>query len=369
LLALLAPSDNYRFPLTPELNTGLQALSHTIEDVGESVETDLHNVFLALWKTVWRRSKTNSMPDPTICFVALASLQSTGEFLNPKDVTGILARFCRAIQLVMIQEIHHLSDNGIFSDQMAAFESLAVYVREKEITTFNSLMTLQHYATALAFRTMALPRIWWIDRVNWHELLYLGQRVTYHQICTVFHHTERKLIRMWEDKIMLGLDLRIEYDIVADNLLRTEPGYSFLQDESNPFAMQQSKLGEAILNNPMLKNRFFTEDNSINAMAAREWLVDLAEYEGILMTDIDLKGGAPARATELTSMLMYNTALRLRNGMALGYHLAIVRQYDKTTNIAQGDRLIPHSINAVNADLLVQLHALARPLAQVSQFL
>jgi bloom syndrome protein len=362
LVALLVPLGNYQFPGSAELNTALAAISQD----DEVLQSDLHTIFLALWKTMWRRSKTNPMPDPTMCFVALASLKTTGEFLNPKDVTGVLAKFCRAIQLTMIQEIHQLVDDGICNDQLAAYETIACYVREKELSSFNSLMSLQHYATALAFRTMSLPRIWWVDRIDWHELLYLGQRITYQHICTVFQHLETRLIQLWEDKVMLGLNLGMDYNILSDNLLRTEPGYSFLQDDSNMFKNMFSKLGEAILKHPTLKKRFFTPDGHVNAMAAREWLVDLAEFEGLLMTDIDFKGGAPARATELTSMLMHNTTLRLRNVMALALHLSIVRQYDKTTNMAQGDRLIPHSINAVNADLLIRLHVLARPFAQVS---
>jgi bloom syndrome protein len=62
---------------------------------------------------------------------------------------------------------------------------------------------------------------------------------------------------------------------------------------------------------------------------------------------------------------MFNTDLRLRNCMALGIHLSIVQQYDKTTNIAQSDRLIPHSVDAISADIIIQIHALAQPFAQV----
>jgi hypothetical protein len=84
------------------------------------------------------------------------------------------------------------------------------------------------------------------------------------------------------------------------------------------------------------------------------------------MVDVEMKDGAPSCGTELISMLLFNTNLQLRNGMALSSHFGLVRQYNKTTNIAQNAPLIPQSINAVNSDILIQLHALARPFAQVS---
>jgi hypothetical protein len=64
--------------------------------------------------------------------------------------------------------------------------------------------------------------------------------------------------------------------------------------------------------------------------------------------------------------LARNTSTRTRNFMAIGDRLAIIRQYTKTTSKEQFDRLIPHGLPAFESDLLIQVHVLARPFAQVS---
>jgi hypothetical protein len=360
---LSRPSDQYKFPTTPALTL---AISHLLKHLQEdNVQEQLHQIFMALWKTTWRTSRTNNMPDPTMCFLTLFACKSSGEFMAPKIATGVIAKLCRGIQLAMIHEIHRLVDSGDMPHQIDAMEFLAFFVREKEPTTFHSLMSLQHYATTLAYQTMSLPRIWWLDRVNWHEMLYLGQLVTYQHITQVFINLEDQIINLWENKILLGLNLHVEYGVINDNLLHTEPGYCFIDDANNPFSKHKTTLSMAILDDPNLAKRFIIQGNLWNTMACREWLVNLAEMEGLLMAAIDMKG-ALSRATELMSMLLFNTELRLRNGMALGSHIAIVRQYDKTTNIAQSDRLVPCSIDAVDSDIFIQLHTLARPFAQVS---
>lgn len=164
---------------------------------------------------------------------------------------------------------------------------------------------------------------------------------------------------------MLGLGLRVDYGTLADNLLRTEASYSFLEDEHNPFVIHKNNLGNAILSDPKLRKQFVVE-GSLNVMAGWQWLVDLAELESYVMLSADMKCGAAECATELVSMLMFNTRLWLRNCMALGSHLGIVRQYDKTTNMTQSNRLIPHSVDALDSDIIIQIHGLARPFAQVS---
>jgi hypothetical protein len=52
--------------------------------------------------------------------------------------------------------------------------------------------------------------------------------------------------------------------------------------------------------------------------------------------------------------------------MGIAKYISFIRQCDKTTNIAQKDRLTPHALAGLVGDSLVQLHAFARLFAQVS---
>lgn len=66
-------------------------------------------------------------------------------------------------------------------------------------------------------------------------------------------------------------------------------------------------------------------------------------------------------------MIYHNTQMRsTRNLMIFGQHVALLRQYSKTTGFAGQDKLIPHSLDAVTGDILIQDLAIARPFAQLA---
>lgn len=373
MAALLRPNtEAYTFPTSPSLDIALGRLQAWL---GTNCELDgqnlLHEVFLALWKTEWRTSKHVNMPDPTLCFLALYTLRETGEFKAAKDITGDIAKLCKAIQLVMVKKIHDLVDSEEVNHQEDAVQLVQDYIIENKGTTFASLMSLQHYASALAWGTMSLPRIWWLDRVNWKEMLYKGQKITYDNILEMFQKLEDHIVHLWEEKVMLGSGLYVAHDILSDNMRQIERGYSLIMDEQNPFSQHFKDLGKHIVETPHLCNQFLiqipgTSTLQWNIPRCRQWLMDLAELEGCIMVSAEWKSGAPIRMSELVSTLMVNTGLRTRNGLGMGKFMTIVRQYDKTTNNNQADRLVPHALCALDADILLQTHTLARPFAQVS---
>ncbi|KAJ7447766.1 hypothetical protein B0H11DRAFT_2248177 [Mycena galericulata] len=366
LAALLRPSTHYTFPSSADLTTALAAFMAVRENT--DVQPALHSVLMALWKTNWPSDREQHFPDPTMSFLMLFSLKEGGEFAQPKETTGPLSKLCWAIQLAMVHEIHRLVESAEAPTQMDAWEMVAPFVVEKKMTTFHSLMSLQHYATTLVFQSIALPRIWWLDRDKWQEMLYDGHKITLTQLGEIFDALEKKIIDLWENEVLLGLGLHVKYDDLADDLSQTRNGYSFLDNPSNPFAALDQAFPNAILENPDLLAKFITVDadgnQHANVLLCRKWLMSLAQLEGLLMLAIEMISGAPPRSTELVSMLARNTETRTSNLRALGHFVAIIRQYDKTSNHYQRDRLIPHALSAVNADILIQLHTFARPWAR-----
>ncbi|KAJ7033872.1 hypothetical protein C8F04DRAFT_957224, partial [Mycena alexandri] len=368
LATLLRECDVYELPRTPALKTAVTALRDS-----SATWKQVHAVVMALWTHCWVKSEECPFPDPTMSFLMLFSLQEDGHFADAQDTTGPIAKFSRAIQLTLLTQIKKTFDEGLYASQLEAFEAVAEYIVEKVPTTFNSLRSLQHYASALAYKTMSYPRIWWTDRDNWEELLYRGQRIALSDLGKIMDKLEKDIINLWENEVLLGLDLHVEYGVVVDDLLNSEGGYSFITDKRNPFHALRMALFTAICNDPVLREQF-TEpkpDGSgkrqPNAKFAKKWMRSLSELELLMMLAIELFGGATSRVTELAAMLAMNTWTRHRNWRALGKFIAVIREYDKTTNTAQSDRLIPHSLPGVIGDLIVQVHTFARPLAQ--QFL
>jgi hypothetical protein len=53
----------------------------------------------------------------------------------------------------------------------------------------------------------------------------------------------------------------------------------------------------------------------------------------------------------------------------MGNHLAILRQYHKSSSISGVDIVIPHSVDAVTSDLIIQNLAIARPFAEIAAYI
>jgi hypothetical protein len=97
----------------------------------------------------------------------------------------------------------------------------------------------------------------------------------------------------------------------------------------------------------------------------RKWLQDYADFHSLLLLRCEMLSGAPGRGTELTAMMYHNTSTRpMRNLVILGKHVAMLCLYSKTGALTGKDKLIPHSLDAVTGDILIQDLALARPFAE-----
>lgn len=154
LATLLRECDVYELPRTPALKTAVTALRDS-----SATWKQVHAVVMALWTHRWVKSEDCPFPDPTMSFLMLFSLQEDGHFADAQDTTGPIAKFSRAIQLTLLTQIKKTFDEGLYASQLEAFEAVAEYIVEKVPTTFNSLRSLQHYASALAYKTMSYPRI------------------------------------------------------------------------------------------------------------------------------------------------------------------------------------------------------------------
>lgn len=177
------------------------------------------------------------------------------------------------------------------------------------------------------------------------------------------------MIDLWENKILLGSGHHVIYSSLADDLSNNTPGYSFLDDPDNGLASHFDDLIQVFLHSEATRQLMFVEKEGgeidYNLLAWRRWMADLGRFENLLLVGVDMMGGSPPRGTELTATMVRNTPFRSRNMRALGDYLSIVRQYSKTTNNQQQDKIIPHAMDAFCSDMFIQLHVLARPVAQV----
>ncbi|KAG6893165.1 hypothetical protein C0993_001865, partial [Termitomyces sp. T159_Od127] len=174
---------------------------------------------------------------------------------------------------------------------------LEPWITEKYDSTFNSLRSLQHRATAIAESTMSLPRVWWLDRQNFQTMLFEGTPIAFEDIKKVFVDIEQDLVQRWEEDVLCGLQLECSYSNLTDDLTNTAVGYSFLSDRRNPFAAVKDSLITAVLDHPTLRKRFIAWESPgqiiWNKLALRSWLYKYAQFEGLLLVRGQMLGGAP----------------------------------------------------------------------------
>lgn len=134
-------------------------------------------------------------------------------------------------------------------------------------------------------------------------------------------------------------------------------------------------MANAILAHSDLSKRFLTgqRDNLgqpiWNVVELQKWLYSYSLLHGALITSADIKGGAPSRGTEIECIEYINTQTRLRGLYMMGNHLAILCQYHKSASITGKDKIIPHSLDAVTSDLIIQDLAIARPFAEIAAYI
>ncbi|KZP07970.1 hypothetical protein FIBSPDRAFT_965178 [Athelia psychrophila] len=219
---LLEDREHYEKTLPQDTIIALNVFESALEGsmtTNHDTSDELHKLLLQLWHREWATpSQESDIPDPTIRTLALRSLLADGSFKEPSAVAPDIAKFEHLMRLTSVCEIHKLAALKYNGNQLKAADDVLPWLQEKLPTTFNSLRSLQHRATAIVYSTPSLPNAWWIDRENWTHLLYKGYPVKMDHISQVFDKLEQQSIAHFEEKVLLKQKIRIDYDHIHDNL-------------------------------------------------------------------------------------------------------------------------------------------------------
>jgi hypothetical protein len=330
----------------------------------------LQLVLQQLFFVEWSPTAQCPFPDPTLCFLAFINIKKKGEFSNPKDVTPDISKLTRLVRLCAISHYHSLVAQGV--DSNSAWDRIKLFVREHTSYTFSSLMSLQHYASSLAYAHQAFPDVVWVNAENddYTAMLYKGHPVSVNGLRNVVQKIESSLLKLFHEDIIFDSSIRVDYSYpICDSLRNSEAGYSFISDPRNDFHHHRGILANHIFSDARLSEEFTFSTSAglqLNHIRVRQWLSCLAEVEALTLLGVELTSGAPMRMTEIASTLARNTTTRTRNLMVAGPHVTIIGQYSKTSNNQQRDKILPHGVSSFFSDLLIQIHTHVRPLAQVS---
>ncbi|KAH7903590.1 hypothetical protein BJ138DRAFT_1020380, partial [Hygrophoropsis aurantiaca] len=367
LAMLLRPKpDGYTIPLSDAPQTSLDRLMQAILDK-EDLEGCIHAVLMGIWATSWEVTEENPIPCPTMRYLALTTLHLDGSHSPPHLVTPLIAKLTYCMRLAFLQQIKYLTDQNDFPSDSPACDLMQRWFTEKLESSFNNIRSLQHYATSQAMQTMSVPRIWWLDREKHTEMLYKGDKITVADIKGIFLQMENATLKAWEEKIILGTGLHIDYTAIQDDPSNRTMGHSFLLDQRNPQFHNPYRLRDAILADANLRTQFALFRHGTwtwNFHALQSWLWDYADFLVILLGRCEMLSGAPSRGTELTSMTFCNTKTQdIRNLCILGNHVTLLRDYHKGTQMTGYNKLIPHALDGFTSDMIIQALSIAHPFA------
>jgi hypothetical protein len=143
-------------------------------------------------------------------------------------------------------------------------------------------------------------------------------------------------------------------------------------DPRNEMFSQWDRLLQAIMADPKVRSRFITIDKqegsyTWNKNSLHKWLQDYAFFHGLQLIRTMMLGGSPGRVMEV-AVLNYCTAEHrpVRGLFVLDKYIAAMRTYTKTGSLTQVDKLIPHSLDGITSDLVVQDLAMAHPFAEIA---
>ncbi|KAG2001640.1 helicase domain-containing protein [Coprinopsis cinerea AmutBmut pab1-1] len=251
--------EKYTLPLSNEIEACLDMLRNPHPDPEKDEKNlvlALQSIFLHLWTHCWSKRDGNSISDPTVAYLALSTLKPDGSFKEPTLVTPVIAQIEYCIRLFFLYLIH-VKGKGEPERMTEVAKRYRLYYTEKQqSTTFNEIRALQHRASAYAYAEDGSIKIVWTDRKNFRTMLYKGDPIHLDNLTPMFDAMHSDAISRWEDHLLMGLDLRVDYQDLADDLSNNAVGYSFIHDRRNKVFADRDRLVRAICADRKLSNIF-----------------------------------------------------------------------------------------------------------------
>lgn len=239
-------------------------------------------------------------------FLAFSQLKCDGGFRDVTLITSDISKFEYLLHLTYIFEIWRIRSTTVPPPRSCNLaKQFSRWFIETEPSTFHTLCTLQHLGSSISYSTMALPKVWWPEPGNWRVMLYLGHMVRLDDFGKALSQMEQDMVTIWEEDVLLGFKLRIQYDHLADNLSNTDVGHSLFSDTQNTcFQNASTLLHSAIVQDPIQQAQFikgYTYDGRPiwNTMALQKWLMKYAKFEQLVVTKAEMTAGSASRGTQL----------------------------------------------------------------------
>ncbi|KAI6011474.1 hypothetical protein EDC04DRAFT_2609873 [Pisolithus marmoratus] len=183
----------------------------------------------------------------------------------------------------------------------------------------------------------------------------------------------KAIVTLWEQRVLQGINMCISYDALADDIDNCSVGYSFLVDRQNTCFADHDSLAHKFLTDPSTSGHFGVKRNGRmiwDKAALQRWLADYAEFQEQLLLHCETLSSAPGHGMELMPLTFCNTRERPQwNLVILGKYVALLCSYHKSAAITGLEKLIPHVLDGLTGNLIIQSLAIAWPFAELASYI
>jgi hypothetical protein len=144
-------------------------------------------------------------------------------------------------------------------------------------------------------------------------------------------------------------------------------GYSFFSDKTNGFSKHRHVLLKAILSNSLTANSLRDGSDDFQGWSEihlKKFLQDTSRFLKCFFTLTHLTYGQPARAEELTELLLQNTREGQRNFYWSYDTVMLLTRYHKNRSVNRREKYIARFLPRCVSELLLQYVVLVRPLVR-----
>ena len=219
--------------------------------------------------------------------------------------------------------------------------------------------------------TQSEPNMAWKHGSNFQTLIFKGHDIGLDKLAALAATIEDYCRTQLTETLLHNHPFFVDIPHLTDDMGNTTPGYSLFTDRVNEAMLGPiDQLAQHIIDTPVLRSQYIigVQDGKIqwNIIALGTWLSAYAELDLLCLVQAEMNCGAPGRTTELTAMPRSNTPHgMLRAFRIIDGHAVLMRTYHKMRAAQGHDRVIPHSLNAAYAALMIYKEAICRPFAQL----
>ena len=299
---------------------------------------------------------------PILRFAVLASLQSSGKWLEPRRITHILAvlLFCgREVMMALMHQqlVHdptiryskcvvHLLCIVLISEStvIRAFQAIASFLDDAQEGPIPSMYLLMRPLNCFATAEEGSLRFTAVD-FSGDNIIVAGQVLYLRDIRRFVEILISEIKEHIQKQLFFGLnvvDINWSPGIIHEEPRNLSVRYSCFCDAHNDFAKHKNILLRLVLTHPHLRGHFHYIDAQgrvvWKAASCFEYMQSCHTLEMMLFSGTQTTVGEPARGTEIASHRLENVSGgTLRNVLVMFQYFCMMGTYNKTSHLTERD--------------------------------